>query len=201
MNKSQKLVKGISWYFKLGKSICLIAAVAGILMALVMGGMYILGIPETFSLTSLEIGGLTFSLTYVHELSARPAVLYAAVMCLFASVAAVIEYKLHGAVCAILEPIREGRPFQDAVVHHTRRLGRLIIASGVTAVVTDTILGALLPGVIDLNAIFASEKIFQVTLSGKEHDISFIIYALVMFLLSSLFRQAAELQQLSDETL
>ena len=32
-------------------------------------------------------------------------------------------------------------------------------------------------------------------------DISFVIYALVMFLLSAVFRQGAELQQLSDETL
>lgn len=201
MSKVQKLVKSISWYFKLGRTVGGIAIVLAIVLTLFLGGWYLLGDPAPFTMSSLEIGGLSFIFNSAFTLNAKPALLYAIFMCMFAALGAVFEYLIYDAVCNILDTIREGRPFQDVVVEQTRRLGWLIIASGVTALVVNAVLGILLPRVIDLNSIFVGGKIMHVGYTIDGGDISFIIYALVMFLLSAVFQQGTELQQLSDETL
>lgn len=201
MSKVQKLVKSISWYFRLGKTVSHIAIIAGVILTLLLGGWYLLGDPDPFMLNTIEIGELSFIFNPMVTLEARPALLYAAIMCLFASIAAVVEYLIFDAVCDILEPIQKGQPFQSAVVVQTYRLGWLIIASGVTGIVSDVTLGTLFPKLIDLYSIFVNEHIQHVGYTSDTGDISFLIYALVMFLLSAVFQHGAQLQQLSDETL
>lgn len=201
MSKAQKLVKGISWYFKLGRAISGIVIVLAIVAALLLGGWYLLGDSTPIMLNNLEVGGLSFSFNTMFPLEVKPAMRFGCLMCLFAVVGSVIEYRLYDSVCNILDTIREGRPFQNVVVEQTRRMGWLIIASGVTAIVANAVLGILLPGVINLESVFVGGKIMDVQYTMDGGDINFIIYALVMFLLSAVFQQGAELQQLSDETL
>ena len=52
----------------------------------------------------------------------------------------------------------------------------------------------------NLNELFLSDKITGVSVTYS-CDLSFLIYALVLFLMSFIFKYGSELQKLSDETL
>ena len=52
----------------------------------------------------------------------------------------------------------------------------------------------------NLNELFLSDKITGVSVTYS-CDLSFLIYALVLFLMSFIFQYGSELQKLSDETL
>ena len=52
----------------------------------------------------------------------------------------------------------------------------------------------------NLNELFLSDKVTGVSVTYS-CDLSFLIYALVLFLMSFIFQYGSELQKLSDETL
>ena len=52
----------------------------------------------------------------------------------------------------------------------------------------------------NLNELFLSDKITGVSVTYS-CDLSFLIYALVLFLMSFIFQYGSELQKLTDETL
>ena len=201
MEKVKKLVKSVAWYFQLGRGLSYAGIILGGVGSILIGLWYLFGDADPLPLTSLEIGEMSFHFNSVFTVEAKPALLFLIAICLLGTVTCVLQYKIFDAICDILDPIRKGRPFHAVVVEQTRRLGWLTIASGVTGFLTNSLLGFLLPRLIDLNSIFVNGHIVSVGYTPDGGDIGFIIYALLMFLLSAIFQQGAELQQLSDETL
>lgn len=118
--------------------------------------------------------------------------------------AAALAFSLGAAVlcCALwtvrglLRPMKEGRPFEDGVSRRFRRLGWIVLVGGAVCAAID----------------LAAQHTVAAALAGLEGDglqiaveyrtdAAFLVIALLLFLLSYIFRYGEELQKLSDETL
>ena len=99
----------------------------------------------------------------------------------------------------ILQPMTEGKPFHISVSENLKKLAKrgivlCILVNGMEIIGTTMyVLG------FDLAGLLVGEKITHVTYNA-EFDLTFLIVAAVLYLLSWIFRYGEELQQLSDET-
>lgn len=105
-----------------------------------------------------------------------------------------------GCVREILQPMKEGKPFDCVVSTNLRKLARLSINLGILyniVILSEQIITVF---VYDLPGLLLSDKIIHV--GGMFNvDLTFLICWAVLLLLSYVFRYGEELQQLSDETL
>lgn len=201
MEKLQKTAKGLDTLFKIAYRLSIIGIVFGCVMMVIMWILY-LGDPDIVDLmrTDLDFGGIRFRLAD-SVLPARDFGFWFLILGSVVSIAGLPVFCLMiRSVRGILAPIREGRPFDESIVHHLKMLGWMVIANGIIGIAGSLILsGNMLPG-YDLAELFLSDKITEVT-TYQNFDLTFIIYALILFLLSYIFQYGAQLQQLSDETL
>ncbi len=105
-----------------------------------------------------------------------------------------------GYVREILQPMKEGKPFDCVVSTNLRKLARLSINLGILyniVILSEQIIAVF---VYDLPGLLLSDKIIKI--GGMFNvDLTFLICWAVLLLLSYVFRYGEELQQLSDETL
>jgi len=128
----------------------------------------------------------------------QQAVSLASMVCLIAGAAL-------GAYCiqllrTILQPMKEGQPFQSSVGADLKKLAWLELIGGGILSILEVVIENLIVYGYDLHHLLLSDKITAVTFN-LELDMSFLITAGVCFLLSYIFTYGSELQQLSDETL
>jgi len=105
-----------------------------------------------------------------------------------------------GYIREILDPMKEGKPFDTIVSTNLKKLARLSINLGILGniiILSEQILTVF---VYDLPGLLISDKITHV--GGMfQVDLTFLIYWAILLLLSYVFRYGEELQQLSDETI
>ena len=200
MKNIKKLAKSVSWIFELGK----MCSVLNVILALFQLGavwLYYLMSGTFFGTSaSLALGNVMFYLSEGFQPSTWESVLLATVEHLTTAAVSFLGYFLYKSVCAILDPLKEGQPFHHEVTVNTHRLGWLTVGMGAVGVVSETVTYFMKLNIYDLRELFLSEKILNVT-TTMVADLDFILYALILFLLSWIFRHGEELQQLSDETL
>ncbi len=100
----------------------------------------------------------------------------------------------------ILKPMKQGLPFDIKVSDNLRKLGCVVIVGGIINAVFELVAKKILIGAYDFSKILNMQAVSDY----KVHfslDFSFIIFALVIFLLAYIFRYGEELQRESDETL
>lgn len=90
----------------------------------------------------------------------------------------------------ILKPMKKGSPFDTAVSVNLKKLGFVSIAGGIIANAIELI------GYHNMAKDYA-----EVSLMVYKFDVTFLVIAMVLFLLSYIFRYGEELQKQSDETL
>ena len=101
----------------------------------------------------------------------------------------------------ILRPMKEGRPFDVSVSDGIRKLGYAVLAGGLIRYVTQVLTDYMFRERYELlRSLFKEGAVehMQVTYS---FSIGFLFVALLLFLLSYVFRYGEELQRQSDETL
>ena len=172
--------------------------VAACIVAVTMVILLILNIP----LDTLEIGIMTFDLNTeaVNFNNAEfkfimiTQMMSAIVGCVFATF---VCKKLKD----ILRPIKNGEPFMDTVGKNVKKLGNIMCIFGVVSVVAQ-IVSTVALGIFmgNYGHIFTNDYIVSCSIMNK-WDISWIIGALFMYLLSFIFDYGKQLQELSDETL
>ena len=100
----------------------------------------------------------------------------------------------------ILQPMKEGYPFDEHIADHFSSLGKLVLIGGVLVNATEIVSQYMLMKAIDLQSMFNTSNV-----SGVRYHFSFglefVFLAMALFLLSYIFRYGAQLQQESDETL
>ena len=101
---------------------------------------------------------------------------------------------------AILAPMKEGKPFHNAVSPNLRKLAGCACFLGIGMNLLEIISSILLIKAYDLNLLLVSERVPQVEFSFT-FDLGFLVVSAVLMLLSYIFRYGEELQALSDETL
>lgn len=106
-----------------------------------------------------------------------------------------------GVLKKILDPMREGRPFDTDVADYIRRLGFVTLAGGLIAQGVQLLTSVVLAKNMDLlMSLFKEETVKHVTVNSS-FSLDFVFAALILFLLSYVFRYGEELQKESDETL
>ena len=100
----------------------------------------------------------------------------------------------------ILAPMKEGRPFDESIADSLRRLGHVVLASGIVSCVLAYLSQAAMLGVIDYKELFNTALVTGVDIRSS-FSLDFIIVALALYLMSYVFRYGSELQRESDETL
>lgn len=103
-------------------------------------------------------------------------------------------------ICDILSPMKEGAPFHAAVGDHLKKLAVHTLELGVIINCMKMLGQAFVVHGYQLQALLLSDKLLKVTFNYS-FDLSFLLIAAALYLLSCVFRYGQELQQLSDETL
>lgn len=201
MKKMQTIAAGLDRFFKTLYRLGIVAAVFSFVVVGILWLLY-LGDPDIMDLfkVSLNFGMIQFRLADTVVPAREHGFLFLALGTLLSIAQLPVFCMIFRSIRGILAPIREGLPFQEEIRVHLKRLGWLTIINGILANLAGLVVcGNLLPG-YDLGELFLSDKITAVT-TNYSLDLSFLIYAFILFLLSYVFQYGMELQQLSDETL
>lgn len=201
MKKIQKTAAGLDAFFKIVYRLGIAAIVFSGIIILIMWYLY-LGDPDIMDLfrVSLNFGMIQFRVADSVIPAREHGFLFLALGTLLSIAQLPVFCMMFRSIRGILAPIKDGMPFHDDIVHYLKRLGWLTVANGLIGNLANLVVyGNLLPG-YDLGALFLSDKITSVT-TGYSFDLTFVIYAFLLFLLSYIFQYGRELQQLSDETL
>lgn len=101
---------------------------------------------------------------------------------------------------SVLEPIKEGRPFEAQVPEKLRKLAWVVLGCGAFIQIVGIVESALLVYAYDLNNVVNHLYISKVEFDYSV-DFGFVlVFAIIMFL-SYIFSYGQQLQQESDETL
>lgn len=100
----------------------------------------------------------------------------------------------------ILRPMTEGAPFHSGISAGLKKLALYSLILGIAVNALQVISTMLWISHYDLEALLTGDKITHVTFN-LSFDLTFLVVAAVLFLLSHVFRYGEELQQLEDETL
>lgn len=200
-----KTAKTLDTVFKLFKTLVIIACAASLIAAAFIGcallfdfGTDILGEADT----ALVLGSVRLSLSSEAELPLQTLMhhfLVDVVMILALSVFTLIAIRY---IRTILHPMTEGEPFRDVVAVNLKKLAWLTIIYGVVQFFLDGVEGFLINNLYGdtLKELVSGSNITAITYEN-ESQLTFLLVAGVLFLLSYVFRYAQELQKLSDETL
>ncbi len=150
---------------------------------------------------SLNIGNISLELSdsYSQNYIGNPRML--AVLLSAAASAAVLYYGF-SVLKTILRPMKEGRPFDTSVSSGIRKLGYTVLFGGLIQQFTEFLTDRLfLSSNLEMIQNLFKEGAVQHIQINSSFSLDFVFAALLLFLLSYVFRYGEELQEQSDETL
>lgn len=100
----------------------------------------------------------------------------------------------------ILKPMKDGQPFHACVSANLKKMAWLSLLGGIAANVVKILMQIALVRGFNMAELLSNDKITKITFNYS-FNLTFVLVAAILFLLSYIFRYGAELQQLSDETL
>ena len=150
--------------------------------------------------TELTFGSISFTVADSVTATRNTGFLFMLSGTIYALVELPVFWMTFSSIRGILAPMKEGRPFDSSIARYLKRLAWLTIVNGILTQIIQNVLTGNTLAVYDLNELFLSDKITGVSVTHS-YDLSFLIYALILFLMSFVFRHGTELQKLSDETL
>lgn len=100
----------------------------------------------------------------------------------------------------ILKPMKDGQPFHACVSANLKKMAWLSLLGGIAANVVKILMQIALVRGFNIAELLSNDKITKITFNYS-FNLTFVLVAAILFLLSYIFRYGAELQQLSDETL
>ncbi len=119
---------------------------------------------------------------------------------LFVTVLLVFVCRFIRVIQSVLEPMKEGKPFESAVSDKLKKLSFVTLIGGGVLSAAKLVGEIVLCKMYDLESIFLSETVIACTAEFKL-DMTFVVAFAVLYLLSYIFRYGEELQKQSDETL
>jgi hypothetical protein len=100
----------------------------------------------------------------------------------------------------VIAPMKEGRPFESGVSGQITKLAWVVLVGGAVSEAASYVARYVEIKAFDVTALFDSSVVTGYTYNGV-FDTSFVASAIVLFLLSYIFRYGEGLQRESDETL
>ena len=205
MDKLKKTASILDIIFRICYRIYLVInIIAGIVILFVLylclGDQKIISVFTDGLLHSLNFGGISFTLAE----SVKPMldtgfwVIGAPLLLGFAGM--ILALMTLRRIRWILAPMKEGNPFVWEVYANFRELGLITLGQGILSLLLTAYNSYTLNTAFDFSSLFLSDKIIHVTTS-YHFDFTFVIWTLIFFGMSYIFRYGAGLQKLSDETL
>ena len=200
-----KTAKALDTVFKIFRVFVIIALVASLVGALFVGGILlfdldteILGVQDVL----LKLGPVTLTLADADAVplqSVLGASLADLAVLVILSVASLFAIKY---IRAIVHPMTEGEPFRREASVNLQKLAWLTVIYGVIRFFLDGLETFLVHHFYGqtLSQLVEGSGITKISYEISS-DMTFLLVAGVLFLLSYVFRYAQELQKLSDETL
>ncbi len=183
------------------KIFMIMSVVGGIILAVAAVAMIFVD-PELLrgSTTEMILGNVSFTLAPEVSINADAIKWHAFGVLVFGMIVMFFGAYYAKIIRKALEPVAEQNPFDEAVYRNIRKLGILTIVFGAVMQLFNAAIEMAIALCYDLEKIFISENITAMEFEF-EFDGTFIIVAIVLFMLSGVFKYGAELQTQSDETL
>ncbi len=199
--ENSKMMKTAVVIDKILKILQGVAIVCGIIYLIVMALALLFEKEMTPSMNVVSLGQLRLILkddsSLLNESALKTSL---AVSLVFVAISIAICVYAIGIIRKVLEPMKEGRPFDRGISKMMKKRAWGILAGGAIVRVGGCITMIMEIKAYDLTAFFAESAITGYRLNYVI-DLNFIVTACVLFLLSYVFRYGEELQRESDETL
>ena len=200
--KLEKMKKTAGILYTITNIIRILVIIAFVVVAVAAGVIFFIPgtvIPEGIITTSVSLGDVTVHLAEGAAVGTMDKSRFSIILAFAAVILLLTLYGLR-MVKQILKPMKEGRPFDESIADSLRRLGHVVLASGIVSCVLAYMSQAAMLGVIDYKELFNPALVTGVEIRSS-FSINFIFVALALYLMSYVFRYGSELQRESDETL
>lgn len=200
MEELKKIAKNIDWFVK----ILMYWSVLGGFVMLLLGIVALSDVsmdPEAArTYMMLSFGGIKIGIVPEYAPTVQFSIIKLFAELLMGVIVYVGMFLAAKIIRRILQPMKEGLPFDVSVSKNLRRLGVLIFIGGGSLSVIEVIDSWIVYNAYHVSELFRPERITEVDMSLKM-DWKFLMVAAIIFLMSYIFQYGAELQKLSDETL
>lgn len=148
---------------------------------------------------SLDVGNVTLQMPPESAPTSRQILVHTWIISLFAIGCGLILYSILLHAEKILQPMKEGNPFQLSVAQNIRTMGVLLLILSLVQNLAQFALTAYANSM--LKAHMLSESGILSVSSNFELDFTGVLVFFILLLISYVFQYGAQLQKLSDETL
>lgn len=192
IKKTSRIIDRVLSVFFWIIAVCAVIAVVSFTVILLRGDE----IPAGTS-TAIILGNYRVMLADAADYQVRPITLMTIIN---VALAAVFSCYVIRVLRQIFRPMSQGLPFTGSVSKSIRKIAWVQLIYGIIGIVLQTITNSIFYKSLDIASLFNPEKVTSCTLSIVS-DGSFIIWFVLLLLLSHIFKYGEQLQQLSDETL
>lgn len=195
MIRAAKIISTVLKVFECIATVGLIVMLVALLAVAFFGNAVI----EAASYTlRLDFVTLHFSEKYIAQLSVGK--MYAVISVVLAMLDLGLTLYICKNIRSLLQPMAEGRPFNESSAGHFRKMGWAVVLHGVVSQIGKIIANVFFMKEFRLHELLLSPNLKKVSFDF-EFDFYFLVIAGMMFLLSYIFSYGQKLQQESDETL
>lgn len=196
-DKSKDLLKKMCFILKIVRWVCLISVV--LLIGLSLFYTFNKDVYNTlFGSIRIDFLQLIFKDdTALHKDSMS---MWLPLIFLITAILVFIVYKSIQTIESICIITMDHTPFDVRVANHIKNLAKYILAGGIVFNILEVCRFMYFKQIINFDLLFNPKYVTQIKFDIRI-ELSFLIFAALIYLLSYIFRYGQELQQLSDETL
>ncbi len=203
MNNLQNTAKKLDIVFKILQILFAIGAVAMLVGVLIVGAAFAFDlapevVAEGYETLDLEVIELTLAEDMVPD--KNQILLIEGISIAIVGICCMLAWMAMKSVRRIMDPLKQGQPFHATVSKELKFLALMFLILGAAVNIMEIVSLALTANTFDLSSLLLSDKITHITVN-YDFDLSFLVSAGLMLLLSYIFRYGTELQEQVDETL
>ena len=196
-DKSKDLLKKMCFILKIVRWVCLISVV--LLIGLSLFYAFNKDVYNTL-FGSIRIDYLQLIFNDDLALNKDKMSMWLPLIFLITAIFVFIIYKAVQTIESIYTIAMDHTPFDVRVANHIKNLAKYILAGGIVFNILEVCRVMYFKQIINFDLLFNTKYVTQINF-GIRLQLSFLVFAALIYLLSYIFRYGQELQQLSDETL
>lgn len=101
---------------------------------------------------------------------------------------------------SVFEPMSQGKPFSTTISSALKKLSYVVLLMGIIGIILQIATNYMFFNAFDIPTLFSKDRVISCSISIVS-DGNFIIWFVILRLISHIFKYGETLQQLSDETL
>lgn len=101
---------------------------------------------------------------------------------------------------SVFEPMSQGKPFSTTISSALKKLSYVVLLMGIIGIILQTATNYMFFNAFDIPTLFSKDRVISCSISIVSNG-NFIIWFVILRLISHIFKYGETLQQLSDETL